>query len=448
MSKLKSMVDGNITQNLILFSIPIMLGNLFQVMYNTADTIIVGRFVGKDALAAVGATSPIINMLVGIFLGISSGAGVLISKKYGAKNDKDLSKAIHTFILMTLIMGIIISVVGIIATPSILRAINIPADIIDDSITYLGIYFMGALGLVFFNAASGILRAVGDSKRPLYYLMFASILNVVLDLLFVIQFQMGVSGVAWATFISQGLSAVLSLCNIRFTKKNYTFRFKSLRIDKDSMNSILRIGIPAGLQQAIISLSNVLVQSYINSFGSIAVAGYSAANKLDSLLVLPINSLALALTTFVGQNSGARKNDRIFKGVNRCLLIMIVCVAIIGIITYYNLELVLGFINKDPDVLYYGTMKMRILIPFYGLLGVNQLLIGALRGLSITKVPIFMNLFSFVVVRQLFLFTVMNLYNDIYYVFLNYAITWTISAALLVIYYLKGHWRHEYKYKM
>ena len=309
------MTEGVIWKQILAFSLPLLVGNLFQQLYNTVDSIVVGNYVSSQALAAVGTSNSLINLIIGMFLGISVGAGVIISQYYGAKNHRKLSWAVHTCIALSIIGGLGMIVLGVWLSPIILVWMNTPADVLADSTTYLRIYFCGSLFNIVYNMGSGILRAVGDSKRPLYYLIASSLTNVVLDLLFVLAFHWDVAGVAIATIISQGVSAVLVMWNLMRTKEPYRVEIKNIRIDKRMMKRVLMVGIPSGIQQSIISLSNVIVQSNINVYGSAAMAGFGSYSKVEGFIMLPLQTTCMSATTFTGQNIGAKKYDRVKKGI-------------------------------------------------------------------------------------------------------------------------------------
>ena len=308
------MTQGVIWKQLIAFSIPLLIGNLFQQLYNTVDSIIVGNFVSTEALAAVGSVTPVINMLIGFFTGLATGAGVVISQFFGAKDGERVHKTVHTTLMMTLVLGVFFTFIGIFMTPFLLRFMATPDNVMASSSEYLRIYFGGIIGLMLYNMASGIMRAVGDSQRPLYFLIFSSIVNVILDLLFVVGLHMGVAGVAWATIIAQFASAALALFSLGRSKGDYRFVPRDLRMDWMILKKIIRIGLPAGLQMAVTAFSNVFVQSYINVFGSTCMAGWTSLSKIDQFALLPMQSLALAATTFVGQNLGANNLARAKRG--------------------------------------------------------------------------------------------------------------------------------------
>lgn len=434
------MTSGVIWKELLLFSIPLLLGNLFQLLYNTVDSIVVGNFVGHQALAAVGASTPLINMLIGFFMGVAAGAGVLVSRFFGARKLEELHIAVHTFVAFTFLFGVLMMVAGITLTPLFLQWMGTPADIMDMAVLYLRIYFLGIIPTMLYNSGAGILQAVGDSRRPLCFLTIASVLNIILDLVFVIQLNMGVAGVAWATLIAQTVSCILVAVTLLRSKESYQIIPKKIRIDKPMLMQIVRLGIPSGLQQMIVSFSNVLVMSYVNRFGSAAIAGFSSANKFDNFLGLPVNSFMLAITTFVGQNMGAKQIERVKKGINTCMFMGIGIVIAIGIPAYLFSDLCIRMFSQEADVIYYGSWMMRTLIPFYSILNIAQVLTGAVRGTGNTTVPMLINVFYYCIIRQVFLAVAMMFVNSIVVVFWSYPLTWTLSAVTLFIYYKRGSW--------
>lgn len=434
------MTSGVIWKELLLFSIPLLLGNLFQLLYNTVDSIVVGNFVGHQALAAVGASTPLINMLIGFFMGVAAGAGVLVSRFFGARKLEELHIAVHTFVAFTFLFGVLMMVAGITLTPLFLQWMGTPADIMDMVVLYLRIYFLGIIPTMLYNSGAGILQAVGDSRRPLCFLTIASVLNIILDLVFVIQLNMGVAGVAWATLIAQTVSCILVAVTLLRSKESYQIIPKKIRIDKPMLMQIVRLGIPSGLQQMIVSFSNVLVMSYVNRFGSAAIAGFSSANKFDNFLGLPVNSFMLAITTFVGQNMGAKQIERVKKGINTCMFMGIGIVIAIGIPAYLFSDLCIRMFSQEADVIYYGSWMMRTLVPFYSILNIAQVLTGAVRGTGNTTVPMLINVFYYCIIRQVFLAVAMMFVNSIVVVFWSYPLTWTLSAVTLFIYYKRGSW--------
>ncbi|AGC68250.1 multidrug resistance protein YpnP [Thermoclostridium stercorarium subsp. stercorarium DSM 8532] len=440
----KDLTKGSILGGLIEFSVPLLLGLIFQQLYNTVDTLVVGNFVGKEALAAVGSTTPIINTLIGIFTGFSMGANVIVSQYYGANDEKSVHDAVHTSIIMSFFFSIIITVIGIASAPIMLNLMDTPDDVIHEASVYLEIYFAGATGLVFYNMGSGILRAVGDSKRPLYFLIFSAVANTVLDLVFVINFKMGVAGVAWATVISQVLSAILVLIVLSRTSGPYRIYWNKLKLNKPMLESIIKIGLPSSVQQGITAFSNVFVQGYINKFGSAFMAGYSAYGKIDAIALLPMQAIAMGCTTFVGQNIGAGKIKRAKKGINISLILSMVFTVILLIPLIIFAEQAIMLFNSEPDVIYYGTLYMRFVSPFYLLSCINQVYAGALRGSGDTRAPMIIMLSSFVAFRQIYLYVVSNIFRDNFYpILFAYPAGWLVCSILLVIYYHKSNWEHK-----
>jgi len=361
-TKTLDMTEGNIAKLLIQFAIPLLLGNIFQYLYNTVDSLVVGNFVGKEALAAVGSTTYIINTLVMFFGGISVGASVIISRYFGAHDDETLHNAIETTIALTFVGSILCTVAGIALSPLLLQFMDTPADVLPQSSVYLRIYFGGITGLMVYNMGSGILRAVGDTKRPLYFLIFSSIMNIILDLLFVVVFGLGIAGVAYATVVAQMVSAILILLLLTKTTEKYRLVWKDLHVDMQLTKEILSVGFPVGLQQAVTSFSNVYVQSYINSFGSAGMAGWSSFTKIDSFLGLPLQSIAQAITTFAGQNIGAKNLDRVKDGVKTALKISFPLIFVMACFLYTLAPQLVSLFNRDPEVVYYGTLFMRLCV--------------------------------------------------------------------------------------
>ena len=439
--KTRDMTQGTIWKHLLAFALPLMIGNLFQQLYNTVDSIVVGQFVSKQALAAVGSTTSIINMLVGFFSGVSVGAGVIISQRFGAKDPEGVHKAVHTTISLTLIIGLIGTVVGMVLAPIMLTLMKTPQDVFVEAKAYLQIYFGGISGLMLYNMGSGILRAVGDSRRPLYFLVFSSCVNIVLDLLFVLGFHMGVEGVAYATIIAQFSSAALIYFTLYRTHDVHRFQPKKLRIYPEMVRSIIRVGLPAGLQQALTSFSNVFVQGYINSFGTNCVAGWSCYHRIDQFILLPMQSISMASTTFVGQNIGHRDLERTEKGIRTAVMLSIVVTGIlIGLVVIFCAPLIKIF-NDDPGVVEYGVMFIRLISPFYLIICFNQIYAGALRGAGDAKAPMFIMLFSFVLFRQLYLAIGTQFINTEWFVGLGYPAGWAMCSTLQLLYYYKSKWR-------
>jgi len=436
------MTQGSITRHIILFALPLLAGNVFQQMYNMVDTWVVGRFVSNEAYAAVGSVGPIVNMLIGFFMGLSSGAGVVISQYYGAKRYDQVERTVHTAIAMTLILGVVFTGIGLGMTPFMLRFMKTPENVIPQSTAYLTIYFSGIMGLLMYNMGSGILRAVGDSKRPFYFLVVCAVMNTVLDLLFVLVFRMGVQGVALATVLSQAVSSVLILITLLRTDECVQLRIGKLWVHWDILKKIIRVGIPAAVQMAITAFSNIFVQSYINFFGDNCMSGWTTYAKVDQLIFLPMQSIALASTTFVGQNLGSNQVERARKGINRALVLALMVTAVVMVPVLVFAPQIVRFFNGKPEVVEYGTMLLRWITPFYLLCCFNQIYSGALRGAGNSKAPMIIMLTSYVAFRQLYLFVMSRVWNEILPIAMGYPAGWLLCGSLSTIYY------HSYKSKL
>ena len=432
------MTEGNITRHIISFALPLLIGNLFQQLYNTVDTWVVGNYVSNEAYSAVGTVGPIINMLIGFFLGLSSGAGVVISQYYGARQHDKVQETVHTAILMTLIIGVVFTAIGIVMIPLMLKLINMPATVIGEATTYLSIYFAGLLGLMLYNIGAGILRAVGDSRRPFYFLVVCAVLNTVLDLLFVLVFHMDVAGVALATILSQAISAILILITLIRSDSCIHLDIRKLKIHFPMLRKIFKVGIPAALQMAITSFSNIFVQSYINFFGENCMSGWTTYAKVDQLLFLPMQSISLASTTFMGQNLGKNQVQRARKGVTVSLLLAIASTVVLMIPVLLFSPQIVAFFNGKPEVVEYGSMLLRWLSPFYVLCCFNQIYSGALRGAGNTRAPMIIMLTSFVAFRQIYLFAMSRICNEIIPIAMSYPAGWLLCSLLTAIYYHKA----------
>ena len=432
------MTEGNIWMHMLRFSIPMAIGLLFQQLYNTVDTLVVGRFVGQQAQAAVGSTGPIINTVVGFCAGLATGASVVISQRYGAHDNEGLSRAVHTTVALTFLLSIITTAVGILIIPPMLNFMQTPADVMGESSCYLTIYFSGITGLLFYNLGSGILRAVGDSRRPLFFLILSALLNTVLDLLFVLGFGMGVDGVAYATVLAQILSALMILFTLSREKGNYGIRWGKVRIDRDSLRQILRIGLPSSIQSAITAFSNVFVQSYINYFGSACMAGYGVYGKIDAFALIPVQSISMSSTTFVGQNWGARQPQRAREGVRIATVMSIASTVALGAIVFVLARPLMGFFSPEAEVIDYGIQFIHIVTPFYIAICFNQIYAGALRGVGDATMPTVIMLISFVVFRQIYLAVTRALGAGFLAVALAYPVGWILCSTLLVIRYSRS----------
>ncbi|MEG0491966.1 MAG: MATE family efflux transporter [Clostridia bacterium] len=432
------MTTGIIWKQLVSFSVPMAIGLLFQQLYNTVDTIVVGQFVGKEALAAVGSTSSIINMLVGACAGLATGTSVMVSQCYGAHDHRRLHDAVHTTIAATLLLSVLMTGLGLLLVDPMLHLMAMPADVYGAAKEYLTIYFAGIGGLLIYNMGSGILRAVGDSRRPLYFLCFSAIVNVVFDLLFVIQFHMGVAGVAYATILSQFLSAMLVLFLLSNDGAPYGIRWRELRIHRSMLKGILSIGLPSGIQQAITSFSNVFVQSYINFFGSACMAGWSSFNKIDVFMLIPLQAIALASTTFVGQNVGAGKLSRAHRGVKQALSMSLLITAVLAVMFMLYARPLINLFTPDAEVIDFGVRFALLISPFYLASCFNQIYAGALRGAGNAKIPMFIMLFSFVLFRQGYLYVAKLAGNSFVSIALGYPLGWVVCSLLLMVFYQKS----------
>lgn len=432
------MTQGNIIRHIISFAFPLLLGNLFQQLYNTVDTWVVGNYVSKNAFSAVGTVGPIINLLIGFFLGLSSGAGVVISQYYGAQRYDKVQDTVHTAITMTLILGVIFTAIGLGMVPFMLRLMKMPEEVIPEATTYLTIYFSGVIGLMLYNIGAGILRAIGDSQRPFYFLVVCAITNIVLDLVFVLCFDMGVAGVALATVISQAVSAVLVIIALLRSNNCVKLQLGKLKIHCAMLKKIISVGIPTALQMAITSFSNIFVQSYINYFGPDCMSGWTAYAKIDQLLFLPMQSIALASTTFVGQNLGCNQVERAKKGVNQALILSVSSVIIMMIPVMIFAEPVVAFFNQDPGVISYGALLLRWITPFYILCCFNQIYTSALRGAGNSRIPMLIMLSGFVAFRQIYLFCMSRICNEIIPIAMSYPAGWLICSLLSAVYFHKA----------
>lgn len=437
------MTSGPIQKQLILFALPLFFGNVFQQFYSTVDSVVVGNFVSADALAAVTMTGSAVNTLVGLFIGMSTGASVVISQCFGAKDRNGLRKAVHTALAATFLLGLVMMVVGYCVTPTLLRFMQTPDSIVPLASVYLRIYFLGIEGLMFYNMSSAILRAVGDSRRPLIFLIVTSLLNVALDLLFVLGFGLGVAGVALATIISQFTSASLGLFVLLHSTEDYGISLRELRIDLVSLWKIICIGFPAGLQMAIISFSNVFVQGYINSFGNASASGWGAYGRVDAFVILPLQSIALAVTTFTGQNAGAGNVRRIKDGVRISIQMAVVLTYIICILEFIAAPHIVTLFNQDPEVVHYGTLFIRCNCLFDGLCASNQIHACVLRGIGNSKVPMMIMLFSFVIFRQIYLFTVSHTVGAVVPIALGYPAGWLVCSIIMAVYFRKSGWEKK-----
>lgn len=434
------MTEGNIWKLLIIFSIPLILGNLLQQMYNTADSIIVGNFVGSNGLAAVGSGTALINLIIAFSQGAAVGAGVIVSQNLGARDKQKTKLAVHTAMCIAIILGVILSAIGVIFSRYLLVWMKTPKSVLKDSVLYLQIYCGGLIFNVIYNMATGILNAAGNSKRPLIYLAIASVTNIILDLVFIKALKWGVKGAAIATDISQALSCVLAVGYLLRVNSDYKLIVKELKIHGNTAKQIIRVGLPTAIQNMVISFSNVLVQSSVNSYGATAMAGYAAYLKIDGFNILPVLSISMAVTTFTGQNVGAKKPDRVKKGMWNALIMGVVYTVIIGVVILLTSHTVLGLFTKDNEVITYGQLAMKYFCPFYFLLGILNILAGTVRGAGKGVPPMLILLFSMCIFRILWIKIALPFYSTIDGVFILYPISWFVGMVLMIIYTKFGKW--------
>ncbi|WP_346910802.1 MATE family efflux transporter [Faecalicatena orotica] len=440
MKKTTIMTEGSIWKKLLFFAVPLILGNLFQQLYNTVDSIIVGNYIGSEALAAVGASSSVVNLLIGFCIGASAGAGVVISQFFGARDKEGVRKAVHTTVALSIAAGIVMTIAGVLLTPLILRAMGTPAEVFSQAVTYLQVFFGGIVFSVIYNMAAGILNAVGNSKRSLVYLLIAACSNIVLDLLFVVVLKMGIIGAALATDISQLLSCIFILRFLMRTDEIYKLRFREIRFYDHLLGKILRIGLPTGVQNIVISLSNVIVQSTVNSFGAVVMAGFAAYIKIDGFNLLPVLSISMAATTFTGQNIGAGKLDRVKKCMITSVAMGIVYTVATGILLLAFAPQVIGVFTKNREVVECGVYIMRFFCPFYWMLAVLQILSGTIRGAGKTMETMFVFLISLCLYRIAWIWGAMSVKHSLDLLMMVYPTSWLVGAILILLYGWKGKW--------
>ena len=439
-----ALTEGPIGKKILLFALPILLGNIFQQFYNTFDSWVVGRFLGDTALAAVSSSGSLIHMFVGFFNGVAMGAGVLIAKFFGARDYQNMRTAIHTDVAFGLTAGILLSVLGVTFSPTILRWMDTPESVFPQSVTYFRYYFCGAIFTVLYNIFVGILHAVGDSRHPLYYLIFSTCVNVVLDLLFVAVFRWGVGAAAIATTISQGVSAVLCFILLLRVDEPYKLTIRDIKFDFSCLKSIVRFGLPSGIQNSVISIANVVVQTNINSFGAAAMAGCGAHSKIEGFAFLPITCFTMALSTFVGQNLGAHKHDRVKKGIGFGITCACIMAEIIGIFSYLFAPQLVAFFNDAPEVVDYGTRHMRTICLFYFLLAFSHCVAAIMRGAGKAMVPMVTMLVCWCLIRVSYITIAVRFVNELTTVSFAYPLTWTLSSIIFLIYLVKGDWIHHF----
>ena len=431
------MCDGPLLSKILLFSVPLMMSGILQLLFNAADIIVVGRFAGSSALAAVGSTSSLINLLINVFVGLSVGVNVLVAKYYGGQREKDMSETVHTAVLTSLFSGLFLVILGGIAARPLLHLMGTPDDVLDQAVLYMRIYFLGMPVLMVYNFGAAILRAIGDTRRPLYFLFMAGVVNVALNLFFVIGLGMGVDGVGWATVISEHVSALLVLKSLMEAPGALKLNLKELRIHPKKLKRIVKIGLPAGMQGAIFSISNVLIQSSVNSFGSIAMAGNTASANIEGFVYTAMNAVYQTNLSFTSQNLGGRKYSRINRIMYICLAVVTVVGITLGITAGLAGDLLLGIYSSDAQVLRYGMLRLEIICGTYFLCGIMDCMVGSLRGLGYSVIPMFVSLTGACGFRVLWVFTVFAAYRSLDVLYLSYPVSWAITAIAHMITFRK-----------
>lgn len=451
-TKTMDMTSGAIISQIVSFAVPLFLGNIFQQLYNTADCFIVGHFLGRDALAAVGSTSHLVLIAIGFFNGLSTGAQVIISQSFGARDTKTLNAAINTSLLFSFITGIVLSFVGFFASPLILKLISVPPSIFKLASSYLRIYFSGISFLILYNMASGILRALGDSKRPLYFLIFSSFVNIILDLLFIIILKMGIKGAALATVFSQMISVIPAFVilfagiNVATKSENqevFRFSLKNLKINISILKKMLKIGLPGAVSSSVTSFSNTFMQKYVNIYGASCIAGWAVFARFDGFIIMPMISISFAVTTFVSQNYGARQSARIKNGIQLSYLLNVFIIGFLSVLLFVFAQFLSSFFTDDTESIRYASLFIRYTAPFYLLCSTTMFFSQALRGFGDSLVPTIITFSGFVVLRQAFLFITTRLSDSFAAVAVGYPIVWCVTSLVMFLYY---RWKIKNKF--
>lgn len=444
MESSNTLTEGSIPKKIIMFAIPMFLGNLFQQLYNVADSLVVGNFLDKTALAAVTSTGSLIFLIVGFFNGTAMGAGVVIARYFGAKDYDKVKRAVHTDLAFGVACGLLMTAVGVLFAPQILKLMGTPEDVFTQAVGYIRVYFAGSLTIVLYNVCMGILQAVGDSKHPLYYLIFSSVVNILLDLLFNGVFRLGVAYAALATIISQLLSVLLCLRRLMRAQDVYRVSLNEIRFDRQLLTQIVNIGLPSGLQNSVISIANVVVQSNINAFGSDAMAGCGAYSKIEGFAFLPITCFSMAMTTFIGQNLGAKQYERTKKGAVFGIVCATAAAELIGVAVYFFMPVLVTFFNSDPGVMAYGISQAHTEALFYFLLAFSHAAAGVMRGAGKSTVPMYVMLACWCIIRITYITAVIHFIPKIQVVFWAYPLTWSLSTVVMFVYLLKADWLHSF----
>lgn len=445
MESSNTLTEGSIPKKIIMFAIPMFLGNLFQQLYNVADSLVVGNFLDKTALAAVTSTGSLIFLIVGFFNGTAMGAGVVIARYFGAKDYDKVKRAVHTDLAFGVACGLLMTAVGVLFAPQILKLMGTPEDVFTQAVGYIRVYFAGSLTIVLYNVCMGILQAVGDSKHPLYYLIFSSVVNILLDLLFNGVFRLGVAYAALATIISQLLSVLLCLRRLMRAQDVYRVSLNKIRFDRQLLTQIVNIGLPSGLQNSVISIANVVVQSNINAFGSDAMAGCGAYSKIEGFAFLPITCFSMAMTTFIGQNLGAKQYERAKRGAAFGIVCATAAAELIGVVVYFFMPVLVTFFNSDPGVMAYGISQAHTEALFYFLLAFSHAAAGVMRGAGKSTVPMYVMLACWCIIRITYITAVIHFIPKIQVVFWAYPLTWSLSTVVMLVYLLKADWLHSFE---
>ena len=438
-----SMTEGTIWKKLVRFAIPLLLGNLFQQLYNAVDSLVVGNFCGNEALAAVSSSGSMQHLLIGFFQGVFIGASVIISRCFGAKDDEGMDEAIHTTVVFSLAMGVILTILGVAFTPTILRWMGTPENVMPNSVTYFRIYCMGLLGMVLYNTTNGIFNALGDSRHPLYYLIISSVTNAVLDVIFVGGFGMGVAGAALATTMGQFLSAILGLIHLMSGKFVVQIKISKLRVNWSVLKNVFLLGLPSGIQNSVNSIANLVVQANINAFGDLAMGGCGSYSKIQGFVFIPVLSMSLALTTYVGQNMGANRPERVKTGIRQGMMISVVMAEIFGIFVFLFAPYLVGMFSKDPAVIAFGVQQARVEALFYFLLAITHACAGTLRGAGKTMIPMSVTLGAWCILRIGYIEGLVRIIPNINVVFSAYPVTWLVSSLILLWFVKKQNWEEN-----
>ena len=438
-----SMTEGTIWKKLVRFAIPLLLGNLFQQLYNAVDSLVVGNFCGNEALAAVSSSGSMQHLLIGFFQGVFIGASVIISRCFGAKDDEGMDEAIHTTVVFSLAMGVILTILGVTFTPTILRWMGTPENVMPNSVTYFRIYCMGLLGMVLYNTTNGIFNALGDSRHPLYYLIISSVTNAVLDVIFVGGFGMGVAGAALATTMGQFLSAILGLIHLMRGKFVVQIKISKLRVNWSVLKNVFLLGLPSGIQNSVNSIANLVVQANINAFGDLAMGGCGSYSKIQGFVFIPVLSMSLALTTYVGQNMGANRPERVKTGIRQGMMISVVMAEIFGIFVFMFAPYLVGMFSKDPAVIAFGVQQARVEALFYFLLAITHACAGTLRGAGKTMIPMSVTLGAWCILRIGYIEGLVRIIPNINVVFSAYPVTWFVSSLVLLWFVKKQNWEEN-----